>query len=139
MDAANLEKILVSRDIHPTAMRLLVLQEMSGSETAMSLNELEVRLNRADRVTLYRTLKTFQQHKLVHAVDDGTGSLKYALCSDDCDCAPDDMHAHFHCNRCEVTFCLKDYHLNTLSVPRKFKVEDINLVIKGLCDRCSGK
>lgn len=119
-------------------MRLLVLDELSKSESALSLNDLEGHFERADRVTLYRTLKTFEKHKLVHRIEDGTGALKYALCEAGCDCAPQDLHAHFHCNKCQSTFCLKDYHLSQMKTPDNFQVEEISLVIKGLCEHCSG-
>ena len=139
MDSSNLENILLSRDINPTAMRLLVLGEMSKLNVALSLNDLEACFDRVDRVTLYRTVKTFEKHKLVHSIDDGTGQAKYALCDDGCDCAPKDLHAHFHCRRCDVTFCMKDYQLPNIPLPRKFVFEDANLVVKGLCDHCAGR
>jgi Fur family ferric uptake transcriptional regulator len=133
----GLEQILLSRKIQPTAMRLLVLEELSRMNMAVSLNELEASFGKADRVTLYRTLKTFRKHKLVHSIEDGSGSLKYALCAEDCECKPEELHAHFHCKKCNATFCLKDYHLPVSGLPRRFVLEEMNLVLKGLCDVCS--
>ncbi len=118
-------------------MRLLVLDELSKMKTAVSLNDLEAAFDRADKVTLYRTLKTFQKHKLVHSVEDGTGSVKYALCQESCECRPEDVHAHFHCTRCNETFCLQDYHVPIDSLPRKFVLHEMSVVLRGLCDHCS--
>lgn len=133
----SLEKILASREIHPTAMRLLVLKELQNSDAAMSLGELESNFEQADKTTIYRTLKTFQKHKLVHSIEDGTGSMKYALCDQDCECMPEQSHAHFHCNKCDATFCLKDYHLPKISLPKKFKPTEASLIVKGFCEKCS--
>ncbi|SEL97775.1 Fur family transcriptional regulator, ferric uptake regulator [bacterium A37T11] len=131
------EQTLLDRHIQPTAMRLLVLEELQKLQVAVSLNELEANFDRADRITLYRTLKTFQKNKLVHSIDDGTGSVKYALCSDQCECRPEEQHAHFHCNKCDLTICLNDFHLQRASLPKHFVMQEMNLVIKGLCDHCS--
>ena len=109
---------------------------MQGAEHALSLNELEDQFDQADKTTLYRTLKTFLQHKLVHVIEDGTGSLKYALCDSDCECEPEQMHLHFHCKKCKETLCLKDVSLPTFKLPRKFTVEEMNVVLKGICDKC---
>ncbi len=132
----ELEKKLKSREIHPTAMRILVLKELQNSEHAVSLNELETHFEQADKTTLYRTLKTFQKHKLIHSIEDGTGSVKYALCDEDCECMPEQSHVHFHCNKCGVTFCMKDFSLPKISLPKKFKAEETSLIVKGLCDNC---
>jgi len=133
----NLEQILEARKIHPTAMRILVLKQLQMSEHAVSLNELESHFEQADKTTLYRTLKTFQKHKLVHSIEDGTGSVKYALCDENCECMPEESHLHFHCTRCSSTFCMKELNLPEVKLPKNFKPYEINFIVKGLCDKCS--
>jgi len=133
----RLEKILEARKIHPTAMRLLVLKELINSEHAVSLSELESFFEQADKTTLYRTLKTFEKNKLVHSIEDGTGSVKYALCDEDCECLPEESHLHFHCNKCGATFCMKEFNLPAIKLPADFKPEEVNFIVKGLCDKCS--
>src|SRR5690606_12566039 len=80
----DLESNLLAKGVRPTAMRLLVLDYLLNQTAAVSLNDLETNFERSDRVTLYRTLKTFEENGLVHKVEDGTASLKYALCPDTC-------------------------------------------------------
>ena len=94
---------LKARDIRPTALRLLILRTMAGFDRAFSLADLEEELDTVDKSTLFRTLTLFLAHHLVHGIDDGTGSLKYALCSSDCDCEIDDLHTHFYCTHCRRT------------------------------------
>ena len=95
---------LVQRHIKPTAMRELVLKVLLEQKAAISLGDLENQFQKADRVTLYRTLKTFEEKKLIHSIDDGTGSIKYALCLDSCQCNPSELHVHFKCEKCNKTF-----------------------------------
>ena len=133
----GLEKTLLAREISPTSMRILVLKELQNSDHALSLNELEEHFDQADKTTLYRTLKTFEKNKLVHSIDDGTGALKYALCDETCECLPEQAHIHFHCNKCGLTFCMKDYNLPKIPLPKKFTAVETNLVVKGLCERCN--
>lgn len=134
---ASLEKRLLDRSIQPTAMRLLVLKEFLRTNAAMSLSELEAHFQRADKTTLYRTLKTFEKNKLVHSIEDGTGSVKYALCEESCECLPEQSHIHFHCQKCGGTFCITEVQLPKLSLPKNFVGKEVNLVVKGICEKCN--
>ncbi|MGB0390737.1 MAG: Fur family transcriptional regulator [Salibacteraceae bacterium] len=133
----EIENKLKSRTIKPTAMRILVLQYLMKQEKAVSLNSIENAFENADKSTLYRTLKTFEKNKLVHTVDDGTKQLKYALCLESCQCQSVDLHYHFHCNTCGSTFCLTDQNVPQIELPMKFKMQQANMVIKGLCAECN--
>lgn len=139
MDQEQLTARLAARDIRPTALRLLILRAMTECESAFSLADLEDRLDTVDRSTLFRTLTLFLAHHLVHGIDDGSGSLKYALCSDDCLCGIDDQHTHFYCTRCRRTCCLRGVAVPRVGLPAGFSAETINFVIKGICASCSGK
>jgi len=132
-----LEEKLEDRNIKPTAMRLLVLRQLVECGTSVSLKELESKLERSDKVTLYRTLKTFEQKKLIHSIDDGTGSVKYALCEEGCECEPRDQHVHFHCVNCRETFCLTQSKISETQIPSGFKASSASVVYKGICANCS--
>ena len=43
---------------------------------------LEKAFPRADRITIYRTLKTFEEKGIVHGIEEGTTEVKYALCQE---------------------------------------------------------
>ena len=124
------------RNIKPTAMRELVLQVLNEQNSAISLPELEKKFNKVDKVTLYRTLKTFEKNKLIHSIDDGSGTVKYALCQDTCECLPEDLHVHFLCTKCQQTYCLTDISIPSIALPVNFKLETINMVVKGICSNC---
>jgi len=134
----DIENKLKVKDINPTAMRLLVLEFLTRQNAAISLNDLERGMAPSDRITLYRTLKTFEEKGLVHSIEDGTGATKYALCEEDCDGENHhDLHVHFYCNTCRETFCLPNTKIPDISLPINFFRQEMNLIIKGICDQCN--
>jgi Fur family ferric uptake transcriptional regulator len=132
----KLDNKLKAKNIKPTAMRELVLQVLTDQKTAISLPQLENKFEKADKATLYRTLKTFEENKLIHSVDDGTGSIKYALCHETCECHPEDLHVHFLCTKCEKTYCLNDISIPNMNLPKDFSLKSVNMVVKGICSNC---
>lgn len=132
-------KKLESREIKPTAIRLLVLRVMSSSDHAVSLSELEQSLVTVDKSTIFRTLMLFLSHHLIHGIADGSGVLKYAVCPDDCQCQSSELHTHFYCVRCQKTFCLTGLPAPIVKLPAGFSVDSVNYVIKGICPECNGK
>lgn len=135
----NLEQILEKNNVKPTTMRLLALQFLLSKNVAVSLTNIEEYFDNSDRTTLYRTLKTFVESGIAHQIDDGTGITKYALCEEHCNCDIEtDLHLHFHCNNCNETVCLTEHKIPHINLPAGFVAEDANLVLKGVCDKCSG-
>ncbi|WP_445956655.1 Fur family transcriptional regulator [Yeosuana sp.] len=132
----KLEDKLESKSIKPTAMRLLILQYLIEQTTTVSLSDIEMAFERSDKSTIFRTLKTFEQSKLIHSIEDGTSHLKYALCLEDCICSPVDLHYHFHCNKCKKTFCLTTLSIPYIELPKNFEMQQANMVIKGICANC---
>ena len=133
----NIEEILKGKHINPTAMRMLVLDFILKQQGTVSLTDIEKGLATADRTTIYRSLKNFEEHGLVHSIDDGTGAPKYALCVADCDTHNHhDLHVHFHCINCQETFCLPDSMLPVITLPEGFQSDEMNLIVKGTCKEC---
>lgn len=133
----DIDHILRSRNVKPTAMRLLVLRLLAGQNNAVSLSDLEAMFEKVDKVTLYRTLKTFEENLIIHTIHNGSGSVLYALCSEGCRCHPHELHVHFMCTRCGRTFCLKDTPIPALNLPDNFTLQSINMVVKGMCPDCA--
>jgi Fur family ferric uptake transcriptional regulator len=136
----EIEKLLNAKNVRPTAMRTLIYKYMAEKEVAVALTDIENAFAKADRTTLYRTLKTFEEKGVVHQIDDGTGIQKYALCEPGCNCDLDrDLHLHFHCNNCNETVCLTEHRIPNIILPEGYIAEDANLVLKGICDKCCGQ
>jgi len=117
---------------------LLVLEFLLKQKAAISLSDLEKEFERSDRTTLYRTLKTFEEKGLIHDINDGTQSIKYAICKADCkDGVHHDMHLHFYCTKCKELFCLPKAEIPEIILPDKFQLEEVSLVVRGICNNCS--
>ncbi|MBP9580487.1 MAG: transcriptional repressor [Parabacteroides sp.] len=129
--------LLVKRDIQPTPVRVLIFKAMSEYPGAFSLSDLETRLETVDKSTISRTIHLFLGNLMLHSIDDGSGSNKYALCQDNCHCRLEDMHLHFHCSRCNRIYCLKETPIPAISLPEGFILENGNFVLKGICPTCS--
>lgn len=133
----QIEDQLKQYDIRPTAMRMLVYSFIKDSKVGFSLSQIENHFDRSERTTLYRTIKLFEEKGLVHQIQDGTGVPKYGVCPKSCKEKHHDMHLHFVCSSCKNTFCLTDHQIPTITLPEGFLPEDINLVVKGCCDKCN--
>lgn len=137
MSTQELEEQLLSKNVKPTAVRLLVMKYFDNKSDATSLKELENHFDYSDMTTLYRTLKTFVEHKILHTIDDGTGVMKYAKCVEDCVCEPQDLHYHFHCLNCKRTICLSEQSIPKVQLPQNFSMSEANMVVKGVCSNCN--
>ncbi len=124
-------------EIKPTANRLLIARALEKSEQAMSITDLETALETIDKSTIFRTITLFRDHHLVHEIDDGSGSLKYALSTNTTDQNPKHQHVHFWCEKCQRTFCLQNMEVPMVNLPKGFTVNAINYVMKGICPKCA--
>ena len=72
------EEILNIKEVKPTAVRILVLRHLLEHKKAQSLKDIEEGLLHTDRSSIFRSLKTFEENKVVHSIEDGSGMVKYA-------------------------------------------------------------
>ncbi|MES2650693.1 MAG: transcriptional repressor [Bacteroidota bacterium] len=134
----ELEVKLKEKNIAPTAMRLVVFDFLLKQSSALSLTDLELGMGRTDRVTVYRTIRTFEEHGLVHRIDDGSGVTKFALCQQGCDVdGHHDLHIHFYCTQCKETHCLPKTHIPEVQLPDGYITLETQLMVKGRCGNCS--
>lgn len=130
------EKVLEAKGVKSTSMRKLVYEALWSRKSAMSLYEIERQFDNAERSTIYRALKVFQENNLVHSVYDGTGAVRYALCDEECQCTLDDQHVHFLCNSCGQSYCLRSLPVPQVELPDGFELESAHFVLTGTCSDC---
>ena len=131
------EQILNDHQLRRTAVRLAVLRIFLEADEALSQSYLEQQFEQVDRITLYRTLRTFEQKGVIHRALDGTDTPKYALCAGECnEHAHHDQHAHFHCDDCGRTYCLEEMVAPRFHAPRGFRVDEAHMVLTGVCKEC---
>ncbi len=129
---------LRSHALRVTPVREQVMQLfLEAGTTAMSSADIEKSLKSVDRITLYRTLRVFEEKGIIHKASSHNGVIKYASCSSGCgEHSHQDDHAHFHCVDCDTTMCLPETILPTVEVPAGFKATDQHLILSGVCDNC---
>jgi Fur family ferric uptake transcriptional regulator len=125
-------------DLRSTGCRRDILHLFFSEPYALSQSFFEENLGQEyDRVTIYRTLKSFLDAGFIHKVLDDKGGIKYALCPDSC--TPEhhyDHHVHFKCRICNKTVCLDDIEVPLFRLPETYHFEDVNVLITGTCDKC---
>lgn len=132
--------ILKDHKLRITNCRKAVLHTFSVKQSALSHADLEDILKQDfDRVTIYRTLKTFLESDLIHKVLDDSGATKYALCSHNHEGTHhhDHEHVHFKCEICGKTKCIEETTLPKVSLPKGFVNKEMSLLVTGVCDECN--
>lgn len=134
----NAAQIISKHNLRPTSNRVEVLKIYLKKKKAISHGELDAMTgDRFDRITLYRTLKAFENAGILHKVYDEQGTARYSTCSHDCDTTGhDDNHVHFHCTECEDTFCLENTEIPTIAIPKDLHVSSSYMVLNGVCNQC---
>lgn len=129
-------ELLQRYQLRSTPVRRAVIEHLRQHEGASSASDMSAAIE-SDRVTLYRTLQTFEEIGLIHKVQDGTATEKYALCGDDC--GPQGhshTHPHFRCDSCDLTYCLEETRLPEPVLPKGYQLRDVMIVYQGTCQGC---
>ncbi len=130
--------LLAQNKLRVTQSREEVLSVFLSSTIALSNQVIEQQLDHIDRITLYRTLKTFEDKGIIHKVIDTTNKHKYALCVDGCtDHNHEDSHIHFECITCKNTSCINEVSTPELNLPPGYQVNSVDVIVKGFCSNCS--
>ena len=128
--------LLEGHGIKPTANRLLIVKALASQHHPVSVKDLEDSLLTLDKSSIFRVLTLFREHHLVHAIETGEGIVKDELCQSHNEEEDDDEHVHFYCERCHRTICLHDIPVPQIPVPEGYRAEGINVLVRGICERC---
>jgi len=138
MSKVEIEHLLEEHGVKVTANRLLVAGALSGAGRPLSLTELEDEIGSMDKSSIFRSLMTFRDSHLVHAIEDMEGT-RYELCLSHDHDHDEDTHVHFFCEKCHRTFCLENIHIPPVELPGGYDARTSNYLIKGRCPSCSGQ
>lgn len=111
---------------------------MEGRPIPHSELEKRDKLKGFNRVTLYRTLETLENKKLVHSILGIDGVWYYCLHSSEAKGCPGN-HAHFICKVCGKMICLKDQPIPEIKVPEGCQILGKQLLAYGICSECNLK
>ncbi len=136
---SKFKEILKKHGLKFTENRKVILEQFVCNNYALSYSEIDSLIQKKlDKVTVYRTLKSFEENGIIHQVIDGSNQIKYALCnSASCSSSHhNDAHIHFKCDYCEKTYCLNDIPTPELVLPKGYSIAKQNVFIQGRCQNC---
>ncbi|MGD1841960.1 MAG: Fur family transcriptional regulator [Thermonemataceae bacterium] len=135
----QIQYILKSHQLRHTDCREEVLGTFLSNSFALTHADIEKKIKESfDRVTIYRTLKSFLDKGIIHKVLDDEGTPKYALCSQKCNNqAHNHEHVHFKCLNCGQTQCIEEVNIPKIDLPKGFAIQEANLLIQGFCNKCN--
>ncbi len=141
-DGSTISHQLLQRAaLRRTPVRLGVLDLLASSRTPLDVPGILAALpSRTDAVTVYRTLNTFFRKKLIHRIRGEDRGWRYAIGTRGEQI--EHQHPHFVCNTCGKVECLTDADIpatlvKMLGVGPKYRVSYSEVVLHGLCPRCS--
>ena len=138
---ARITETLARHGLRATPIRRQVLHVLLSKAYALSSHDIEQVLGAAgiDLITLYRTLRTFEQQGVIHRVIDATDIIRYAACSTECtEHTHYDNHVHFKCTACQHTYCLNQVAIPPVVLPGQFQAKRSDYLMSGVCSRCQG-
>ena len=121
-----------------TLQRRLVLRALEGASVHMTVDEISATVERdtsvaVNRSTVYRILEALTEADMVRSTRIGRAAYFELE-------RQHDMHHHLACSQCGTTLHLEvpdlDEFVRTRSAEFGFKVDRIDLVIRGLCPSC---
>ena len=130
-------ELLKHHGLRVTEVRKACIRILKKAEGGLASAEIEKTLKGVDRITLYRTLLSFEECGLIHHSVDAAGQKKYALCSDHCDeHEHNDNHVHFHCTSCGTTKCLENEVPSDIRLPKGYQMSEVQFNVMGVCPSC---
>lgn len=128
------EALIQENGLKKTKLRLALIRHFIKTPHAQSYVDIKrVFPETTDKSTLYRNLAAFEQAGLIHSINDHSGITKYAFGA-----APrtGSEHAHFVCEFCETVYCMEGLAQLQFDVPKGFKTNKVQTIIRGTCAAC---
>jgi Fur family ferric uptake transcriptional regulator len=135
----SIDHLLQHHKLRRTKIRIAILQMFVERNYALSHTEIGDHIDKEfDRVTIYRTLKSFEEQGLIHKVLDDSEAAKYALCNHEHSHTHKhhDQHIHFNCVKCGHTFCLENIPIPPITLPENYQLQKLDFLAQGICKTC---
>lgn len=119
------------------AARRQVIQLLDGESCALTALEIDRRLAKVGRATVYRTLEQLEELELIHRVDVGGETVAFERND------PGGHHHHMVCGRCGRLVPFEDQGLeqaiHAVAERADFEVTAHDVLLRGVCPRCQGQ
>ena len=138
---SQLRSTIRNSGLRSTAPRVAVLQYLRGTSTPMTHAKIREALEEKgfDRATLYHNLIDLTEVGLLSRTDVGDHVWRFELRREG-QRGHRSEHPHFMCTDCGEVSCLPGVNVRispTRGVPRALAEKNIEIQMKGLCDRCA--
>ncbi len=129
--------ILKENGLKITQNRLDVLAIFLGSQKAFTLLDLEKIFHcQHDRSSIFRSLQTYCEKGILEKFCNTSGTAVYTLNRNN---PNSNGSSHFKCKDCKSVVSLPDLPTEYLELLGKNKIETMNLLIEGTCEKCQSK
>ncbi len=131
------KEILQKAGLKLTPGRMALIELLYKEGKPLTQQEITEQLSEIDYnyVSVYRNLNSFMEKGIVHRVETGDRTWRFALCT--CGCSRH-CHPHFICRSCGRVECLKDLPIPEPPLVKPgYTVEEQEFYIRGLCKNCS--
>ena len=135
MSRQRAEEILKQHEKRATEKRVALLKILMDSSKAFTLSGIEKQLTiPIDRVTIYRTLHSYEMMGLVTKMVDHKGTCIYMYNHE----AHSNSHVHPHlrCKVCEKVVCLPCLPSEYTNKLVKHEIEEMYFLMEGICSKC---
>ncbi len=128
--------LLLEAGLEPTDKRQYVLNILLKATKALSAPQLLEQIKRdnvMNKVTLYRILDKLVEKKVVRRTISADRVHRY------CTGVPGEFHCHFHCVRCNKTYCLPMPHKKHPILPPELpagRIDTVEILYEGVCSTC---
>jgi len=133
-----MEKLLKAKNLSETAFRKEVLSILLHHKNAIKLSQIEKKLKKYNRITLYRTIKTFIEKGLIHEIRINGEESSFAICKEE-GCSMHQhkhQHVHFKCDKCNVISCVEVDEFPSVIIPN-YQIGQLEIQASGLCSNCN--
>ncbi len=134
----QIQQLLKRNQLSVTESRSRILEQFLLQPGALAHGDIEKKTGSTfDRVTIYRTLQTFLEKGIIHAIPTADNAVRYALCKDECsEGHHQDHHVHFICQSCGSTICLDEVDIPAVKLPKGYQSKQVEVVVNGICKDC---
>lgn len=128
-------KILLQKEISPSQRRVFILKYLSENREHQNADEIYKYISKIypklSKTTVYNTLQLFVKRGILNPLIIDGIETRF-----DIQTFP---HAHFKCNKCNKIYdvFLDEKFFNFDNINENFKIEEVNIILKGLCDKCN--
>jgi Fur family ferric uptake transcriptional regulator len=131
-----------------TQPRVAILACLIGSDDPLThqavIDRLPGGVDAIDRVTVYRVLDWLVERGVAQKRAGNDRIFRFSLVEHEAARAQvHRQHSHFHCSRCDRTFCLDPASTPapavTPAVPSGFAIEHVELTVNGVCAECGAR